>query len=97
MKEPARWIEIALLAFCYGGAALLWTTKKRKAGRIIPVCSYMDAIFWALYGFQFALLVTYGWQAFHKPLILFLLVLAFVGTMVTGFLKPARRSQEDLQ
>jgi ABC-type siderophore export system fused ATPase/permease subunit len=73
----------------FGGLTLLRTIRRRKADNI--KLSYSDVLFYGSLGLEFGLLVTFGWQAFHRPLI-FLVVLAFVGCVVTGA-RPLKSSQ----
>jgi hypothetical protein len=97
LGESKAWIEVALLTVAFGGIQLLWSSRKRKAANVFPVCSYLDIVFYALFGFQFGILATYGWGSFHKPILLVSLILALIGTLVTGSLKPAKRSSKNLR
>jgi hypothetical protein len=92
MGTLTSWIEVASSAFLWGGGMLLWTTHKRKAAKINPAVSYADVLFWGLGGIEFGLLTTHGWQAFHRPLI-FLVLVVFLGAMITSVLSPAKSSQ----
>jgi len=88
MGTVTNWIEVGFSAIFWGGAMLLWTTHRRKAANIKPALSYVDVLFWVLGGLEFGLLTTYGWQAFHRPLI-FLLLSVFVGALITVSLRHA--------
>jgi hypothetical protein len=88
MGTVTNWIEVGVSAIFWGGAMLLWTTHRRKAANIKPALSYVDVLFWVFGALEFGLLTTYGWQALHRPLI-FLLLLAFVGALITAGLRPA--------
>jgi hypothetical protein len=89
MWTATRWIEVASAAIVFGGLTLLRTVRRRKTDNI--KLSYADVLFYGFVGLEFGLLVTFGWHAFHRPLI-FLVVLAFVGFVVTGA-RPLKSSQ----
>lgn len=92
MGTLTSWIEVAFQTILWGGGMLLWTTHKRKTANIKPALSYADVLFWGLGGIEFGLVTTNGWQAFHRPLIL-LVLLVFLGAMITSVLRPAKSSQ----
>jgi hypothetical protein len=79
--SAAHWIEVAAAVIVFGGLSLLRTIRRRKADNI--KLSYGDFLFYGFLGLEFGLLITFGWQAFHRPLV-FLVVVVFVGLVVTG-------------
>jgi hypothetical protein len=81
MWTATRWIEVAFAAMVFGGLKLPRSIRRRKADNI--KLSYSDVLFYGFVGLEFGLLGTFGRQAFHRPLI-FLVVLVFVGFVVTG-------------
>jgi hypothetical protein len=85
------WIEVASAVIVFGGLRLFRIIRKRKADSIKPAFSYADVLFSGFIGLEFGLLIAFGWQAFHRPLI-FLTVLAFVGCVLAG-LRPDKSSQ----
>jgi hypothetical protein len=89
MWTAASWIEVAVAVIIFGGLRLMWDIRRRKADNI--VLSYADVLFYAFCGLEFGLLTTFRWQAFQRPLV-FLVVLVFVGLMVTGT-RPLKSSQ----
>jgi hypothetical protein len=66
---------------------LFRTTRRRKAAGINPSCSYGDVLFWCFGGLCFGIVVSYGWEAFHRPL-LYLTIVAFAGALATATIGP---------
>jgi hypothetical protein len=89
MWTTTKWIEVAVAVIVFGGLKYMWTFRRRKADNI--KLSYADVLFYGFLGLEFGLLTIFHWQAFHIPLV-FLVVLAFVGIMVTGG-RPLKSSQ----
>jgi hypothetical protein len=81
MWSAAKWIEVAVAVIVFGGLKYMWTIRRRKADNI--KLSYADFLFYGFQGLEFGLLTIFRWQAFHRPLV-FLVVLVFVGIVVTG-------------
>jgi len=89
MWSAAKWIEVAVAVIVFGGLRCMWTIRRRMADNI--KLSYADVLFYGFQGLEFGLLTIFWWQAFHRPLV-FLVVLVFVGIVVTGGL-PLKSSQ----
>jgi hypothetical protein len=85
----SHWIDVAAVVIVFGGLRLLRTTRRRRADNI--KLSYADVLVYGFLGLEFGLLITFGWHAFHRPLV-FLVVLVFVGMVVTGG-RPLKSSQ----
>lgn len=72
----------------WGGGMLLWEALSRSHKHIKPLVSLADVLCWAFLGLPFGLGITFGWRAYHWPLILFIAV-AFVAGM--AFARLAKR------
>jgi hypothetical protein len=89
MWTTAKWIEVAVAVIVFGGLKFMRTIGRRKSDNI--KFSYADLLFYCFLGLEMGLLITFHWQVFHIPLV-FLVVLAFVGLVVTGG-RPLKSSQ----
>ena len=89
MWTAAKWIEVAIVGIVFGGLRLLRTIRRRKADNIR--ISIDDVLYYGFVGLELGLLTIFRWQAFHSPLV-FLVVLVFVGIVVTGG-RPLKSSQ----
>ena len=89
MWTAANWIVVAGVAIIFGGLMFIRTIRRRKADNI--KLSYADVLFYGFYGLGMGLLITFRLQVFHRPLV-FLVVLLFVGTVITGG-RPLKSSQ----
>ena len=89
MWTTAKWIEVAAAVIVFGGLRFMRTIRRRKADNI--KLSYADVLFYGFLGLEMGLLIAFHWQAFHIPLV-FLVVLAFVGLVITGG-RPLKSSQ----
>jgi hypothetical protein len=89
MWTTAKWIEVAVVVTVFGGLRFMRTIGRRKADNI--KFSYADLLFYSFLGLEMGFLITFHWQVFHIPLV-FLVVFAFVGLVVTGG-RPLKSSQ----
>jgi uncharacterized membrane protein YuzA (DUF378 family) len=85
MGTAKQWIEVAFAGCFWGGFMLLWSVSKRRKANIRPYLSFSDALAWGLMGLWFGLVTAFGWQAIRTPII-FLVVAAFAGSLIVGFL-----------
>ena len=90
MGLASKGAKVALLAIGWAFLMLFRTTRRRKAANIKPSLSYGDILFSGFMGLDFGLIVIYGWQAFHRPL-LYLTLLTFAGTLATATIGPVAR------
>ena len=70
MGTAREWVSVVVAAIFWGGWMLIWSTRKRRKAHIEPVLSVVDVVGWALAGVSFGLATTFGWRAFHWPLVL---------------------------
>jgi hypothetical protein len=89
MWTAVKWIEVAVASIVFGGLRLMWTIPRRKADNI--KVSIDDVLFYAFWGLELGLLITFHLQVFHRPLV-FLVVLVFACIVVTGG-RPLKSSQ----
>jgi hypothetical protein len=96
MWTAAKWIDVAVAVIIFGGLRFMQTIRRRKTDNI--KLSYADVLFYGFLGLEVGLLTSFHWQAFHIPLV-FLVVLVFVGLVVTGGrpLKSLQRSPRQAQ
>jgi hypothetical protein len=63
------WAEVALLAAIWGGSIFFWTTRKRTDGAVEWPRSFAHIICTIFAAILFGVLVRFGWNAFHPPLV----------------------------
>jgi hypothetical protein len=91
MGTAKQWIEVALTGGFWTGCMLLFDMMRGDNFGQSTRAHILSSI---VAGFWFGLLVTFGWQAaVHRPL-LYLVMPAFVATLLAGLLYRQRlRSQ----
>ena len=87
MGTAKRWIEVALTGGFWAGCMLLFDMMR---GDNFGQSTRAHILSTIVAGFWFGLLVTFGWQAVHSPL-LYLVIPAFVSTVLAGLLYRQRR------
>ena len=73
-------------------SCLLWSIHTRKDKNVRPFFRLADACSWALMGFWFGLVTTFGWQAIHI-LLSYLTIAAFAGSLAVAVLLRAKASE----
>jgi len=90
MGNLREWLLVAFYCVFLAGWMLVWETRKRKAADIRPALPPASILIWILVGLSFGLLMTFGWQAVHSPLV-FITVGSFVcGLGITGLSRHER-------
>ena len=84
-----HWIDVALLALCFGGATAIRVVRRRKANKIRPNFTYVDVLFFGRMGLEFGILAAFGTRAYHSPLICLIFAI-FAGIIVSMFLEPIK-------
>ena len=84
MGTTADWIEITIGGVCFGGFLALWTTRKRTDGVTPWPRSIHQLMCCAFAGLLFGILVRFGWQAVHAPIV-FVTLPAAVGILIFRF------------
>ena len=68
MGTVHEWREVLVSGASWGSLMMLWDVFGRRSGSKHPA-RYLNLLSWALAGFCFGLGVTFGFRAFHWPLI----------------------------
>lgn len=82
MGSVKQWIEVALAAGFWVGLKLLLDMMRDHLFRQSTRTDLFPTI---VAGFWFGFLMTFGWQAIHRPLLYFVIT-AFVATAVAAIL-----------
>jgi hypothetical protein len=63
------WAEVAVLAAIWGGLMFFWTTRQRTDGGVEWPRSFAHIMCTLLAALLFGVLVRFGWNVFHPPLV----------------------------
>ena len=96
MGNLREWLLVAFYCVFLAGWMLVWETRKRKAADIRPALPPASILIWILVGLSFGLLMTFGWQAVHSPLVFitvgsFYVAWVLLGSAATNVAKHSSR------
>jgi hypothetical protein len=75
---------------------LLWSAYRRKAASVRPIVSFSHALSWGLMGLWFGLVTTFDWQAIRTPPLVFLVIAAFVGSVIVAVIGRPKTTESSM-
>jgi hypothetical protein len=69
MGTSKEWVHVLLTGGFWGGWMVCWDAYRRHAAGLKPVLRIVDLFSLALAAAWFGIGATFGWRAFHRPLV----------------------------
>jgi hypothetical protein len=72
MGTAKEWVQVFWQGAFWGGLMACWEAYRRHSGKLKPTWRAVDLAGWALMGAWVGVGSTFGWRAFHRPLVFFM-------------------------